>query len=204
MASAADESAPKRGRGRPKGSKATETQKAALDAGRAKRAAIRAARAEAKKSGDVPAKSRHQMLIDGELDVRELDEQELRRFRGRDIDGEFKGRTAPLPTQIHSKIRQRLLQTMQEGFEGFLPRAQAILEDIAEAGDTDSARVKAVDLLLQRGAGKVPDIVRVGAEDPWDAILSDVLREDGIESAEFNRLKQGLKDLAERGPTEEV
>ena len=186
----------------------TDKQKAVLNAGRVKaNASVRAkaaARKAARASGNAPTKSRHQMLIDGELSVKELDSQELSKFRGRDIDGEFKGRTAPLPARIHSQIRQRLLQTMQEGFEGFLPRAQAILEDIAETSEQDSARVKAVDLLLQRGAGKVPDIVRVGAEDPWDAILSDVLREDGIESAEFKRLKDGLNELASRAPDEDA
>lgn len=183
---------------------ATAAQKVAMAEGRAKRN-IRIADAKARRAScKMPEKSRHQMLIDGELAVRDLDEQELSKFRGRDVDGEFKGRTAPLPVRIHSQIRQRLLSIMQESFEGFLPRAQAILEDIAENGGHDSARVKAVDLLLQRGAGKVPDIVRVGPEDPWDAILGDVLREDGIESAEFKRLKDGLSDLASRAPDEEA
>jgi hypothetical protein len=166
-----------------------------LDAGREKRNKALAAR----KPKDPEAKSRHQMLVDGELGVADLDEQELSKFRGRDIDGEFKGRTAPLPVKIHSQIRQRLLNTMQKNIEGFLPRAVEILNDIAESSEQDSARVKAVDLLLQRGAGKVPDVVRVGAEDPWDVILGDVLKDGGLESDELRRLKDGLTDLAGRG-----
>jgi len=139
------------------------------------------------------------MLLDGELKVDELDDQELSRFRGRDIDGEFKGRIRPLPAKLHAQIRQRLLNTMQTNIEGFLPRAVEILNDIAESSEQDSARVKAVDLLLQRGAGKVPDVVRVGAEDPWDVILGDVLKDGALESEEFQRLKDGLADLADRG-----
>lgn len=171
----------------------TPARKAALNAGREKRN-----EALANRKKDPNKKSRHQMLLDGELTVAELDEDELRKFRGRDIDDEFKGRTAPLPARIHNQIRQRLLKIMQDGFESFLPRAQAILEDIAEAGESESARVKAIDILLQRGAGKVPDIVRVGAEDPWDAILSDVLTSDGLESGEFARLKEGMAKLKSR------
>lgn len=139
------------------------------------------------------------MLLDGELAVEDLDDEELKRFRGRDIDGEFKGRLRPLPVKLHAQIRQHLLNTMQKNIEGFLPRAIAILEDIAEGSDQDSARVKAVDLLLQRGAGKVPDVVRVGAEDPWDVILGDIVKEGGLESEEFQKLRDGLTDLAGRG-----
>lgn len=144
------------------------------------------------------------MLLDGELAVSDLDDQELSRFRGRDIDGEFKGRLRPLPVKLHAAIRQRLLNTMQANIEGFLPRAVEILNDIAESSEQDSARVKAVDLLLQRGAGKVPDVVRVGAEDPWDVILGDVLRDDALDSEEFKRLKEGLTDLAARGGDDEA
>lgn len=139
------------------------------------------------------------MLLDGELSVAELDSDELQHFRGRDVDGEFKGRIRPIPTKLAAQIRQRLLNQMQGAIEGFLPRAIAILEDIAESSEQDTARVKAVDLILQRGAGKVPDIVRVGAEDPWDAILGDVLKDGALDSDEFVRLKAGLEDLAGRG-----
>lgn len=171
----------------------TPAQKAALAAGRAKREATK------KRANSPKTKSRHQMLLDGELKVSELDDQELSRFRGRDVDGEFKGRTAPLPAKIHAQIRQRLLNNMQTLVEGSLPRAIEILNDIAESSEQDSARVKAVDLLLQRGAGKVPDVVRVGAEDPWDAILGDIVRDGALESEELKRLKDGLADLADRG-----
>jgi hypothetical protein len=143
------------------------------------------------------------MLLDGELAVSELDGEELERFRGRDIDGEFKGRIRPIPNKLAAQIRQRLLSQMQANIEGFLPRAVAILQQIAEDSEQDSARVKAVDLILQRGAGKVPDVVRVGAEDPWDAILGDVLREGGLESEEMQRLKEGLNDLASRGEADD-
>lgn len=165
----------------------------------AKGRATRAAALAERKKGPKATKSRHQMLLDGELGVDELDDQELENFRGRDIDGEFKGRIRPIPASIRNKIRQRLINKMQAGFESFLPRAQALLEEIAESSEQDSARVKAIDLLLQRGAGKVPDRMVLVDEDPWDTILNDVLQNDGLESEEYNRLKSGLADLASRG-----
>jgi hypothetical protein len=143
------------------------------------------------------------MLLDGELTVADLDEEELKRFRGRDVDGEFKGQIKPIPVKLNAQIRQRLLGMMQASIEGFLPRAVSILEDIAEGSEQDSARVKAIDLILQRGAGKVPDVVRVGTEDPWDAILGDVLRDGALDSEEMTRLKDGLNDLAGRGGTDD-
>lgn len=183
--------------GRPKG-QATEAQKKAMAAGRAARQK-KIAEQNARKKEPRATKSRHQMLVEGELAVADLDDEELKRFRGRDIDGEFKGRIRPLPPKIHAQIRQRLLGKMQSAVEGFLPRAVEILEDIAESSEQDSARVKAVDLLLQRGAGKVPDVVRVGAEDPWDVILGDIVKDGALESEEFTRLREGLADLASRG-----
>lgn len=185
--------------GRPPG-QATEAQKRAMAKGRATRAAQQAAR---KKKGPKATKSRHQMLLEGELRVADLDEEELKHFRGRDVDGEFKGRIRPIPQKLAAQIRQRLLNKMQANIEGFLPRATELLEEIAESSDQDSARVKAIDLILQRGAGKVPDVVRVGAEDPWDAILGDIFREGALDSEEFQRLKQGLDDLAERGESDD-
>lgn len=178
---------------------ATDAQKRAMAAGRAARAKQQAER----KSRPKAPKSRHQMLLDGEITVADLDGDELQHFRGRDVDGEFKGRIRPIPSKMAAQIRQRLLNQMQANIEGFLPRAVAILVDIAEDSEQDSARVKAVDLILQRGAGKVPDVVRVGAEDPWDAILGDVLKDGALDSEEFVRLKAGLEDLASRGETDD-
>ena len=181
------------GRGGQRGEQ-TPAQKAALARGRAKREATKK-RANSPK----PEKSRHTMLLDGEIAVADLDEEELKHFRGRDIDGEFKGRIRPIPPRIAAQIRQRLLNKMQANIEGFLPRAVAILQDIAEDSEQDSARVNAINLILQRGAGKVPDVVRVGPEDPWDAILGDIIRDGSLDSEEMERLKTGLSDLAARG-----
>jgi hypothetical protein len=178
---------------------ATDAQKAALNAGRLKaNETIRRKAAEkraAKAAGEVPEKSRHQMLLDGELSVDELDEMECQRFRGRDIDNEFKGRTKPLPPRIYNAIRDRLVREMDQGFKAFLPRAQAILEGIAESGEKDSDRVKATALILERGAGKVPDIVRVGVEDPWDAVLKDALGE--LSDAEAAKAKERLDRMGQ-------
>lgn len=179
---------------------ATDAQKAAMAKGRASRAS----KLEARKQGPRATKSRHQMLLDGELTVADLDGDELEHFRGRDIDGEFKGRIRPIPSKLAAQIRQRLLNKMQANIEGFLPAAVQILKDIAESSEQDSARVNAVNLILQRGAGKVPDVVRVGAEDPWDAILGDVLRDGALDSEEMQRLKSGLDDLASRGGTDDT
>lgn len=179
---------------RPKGSKNNDAQNAALARGRAKGAEItraRAARSRERKAKEPNKKSRHQMLVDGELSVDELDDIELQKFRGRDVDGEFKGRIAPLSAKIREAIRQRLMQQMQQGFESFLPRAQAILEEIAESGENESARVKATDILLQRGAGKVPDVVKVGAIDPWAQVLEEAMKQGEDEMAEAARERLG-------------
>lgn len=179
--------------GKGSGRKPSAAQLSALNAGRAK-GHQRYKDNASKREPD--GKSRHQMLLDGELSVDELDEFECQRFRGRDIDGEFKGRCKPLPPAIYNKIRDRLIREMNEGFQAFLPRAQALLEGIAESSDNDNARVRALQELLNRGAGKVPDIVRIGTEDPWDAVLRDALSEvDGSAAAKaqtrLSKMEQG-------------
>lgn len=179
----------------------TAAQKVALDKGRKKRHEETKARKTARKKEPKATKSRHQMLVDGELTVDELDDEELQRFRGRDINGEFVGRTKPLSPKLQAEIRQKLLSAMQTNIEGFLPRATALLARIAEDSDSDAARVKAIDLMLQRGAGKVPDVVRVGVEDPWDAVLADFLKAGTSDDPELakarerlERMTQGLSD----------
>ena len=182
----------------------TAAQLAALEAGRPKGQAVtraRAAKARARKAANPNAKSRHQMLLDGELKVADLDNEELRRWRGRDVDGEFKGRIAPIPAKIREQMRQRLLSIMQAGFESFMPQAQALLEDIAENGDSDAARLKAIDMMLQRAAGKVPDTLRIGVEDPWEAVLKDAL--DGMDDVEAGKARERLARM-KQGRTEDA
>jgi hypothetical protein len=180
--------------GNRKGQPMTPAQKAALDAGRVKGQAVtrkRAEKARERRRTNPNAKSRNQMLMEGEITVEDLDDEELQHFRGRDKDGEFKGRVPPLPPKIREAIRQKLLQQMQTIVEGFAPRAAAVLESIAEGGEHEPSRVKAAELLLQRSAGKVPDKVLIGSADPWADALEEFLGGADDESAAKARERLG-------------
>lgn len=169
-----------------------------MAAGRAKRHET----LKERKKKPKPAKSRHQMLLDGELTVDEMDDDELQRFRGRDINGEFVGPHKRLSPKMQGQIRQRLLDQMQRNIEGFLPRATEVLNQIMENSESDAARVKAIDILLQRGAGKVPETVRIGVEDPWDAVFADFLKSGLPDDPDLAQARERLERMTQ-GLTEE-
>ena len=163
----------------PKPGEQTAKGKSALDAGREKAheaTRARAASRRAARAANPDAKSRHQMLMDGELSVRDLDREELKAGRGRDIDGELKGRVAPIPQRIVAKMHQEIFRLHGEIMRSALVDATDTLVELANSPEVkDEVRIKAAAILLERNVGKVPQDIRVGSIDPWEQILDDML-----------------------------
>jgi hypothetical protein len=168
----------------------------ALDKGRAtrhetlkKRAAIRAENPE--------AKSRHQQLLDGELDVKDLDDEELKHGRGRDIDGELKGRMAPIPVKIVQALHAEIFRRHASMMRSALVDATATLIELANNPDVkDEVRIKAANIVIERNAGKIPQEVRVGSADPWDDILNEIMEESSDVAAK--RARERLSKMVQK------
>lgn len=149
-----------------------------IEAGRANLAKGRARqeerREEARKQGKPPAGQRHAMLLDGSLKVEDLDDDELRLGRVRGQDGGFTGRRKPLPAHIVSQMQAEAIKRAQAMFAGAAPAAVKRLLEIAADPDTkDSDAIRALQLVMERSMGKVPDTVRVEAADAWGKLLRE-------------------------------
>lgn len=154
---------------------ATEAELAAgranLAKGRARKAAARAA---AQEEDRTTAGERYAMLMDGRLKVEDLDDDELAKARLRSADGTFNGRGKKLPPHIVTQMQAESLKRAQAMFAGAAPAAVKRLLEIAADPDTkDSDAIRALQLVMERSMGKVPDTVRVEAADAWGKLLRE-------------------------------
>lgn len=158
-----------------KGRKATPAQKAALEAGQKKRkGTVERARA-ARARGD---KTPLQRYLDGEYPVREWDMDELERGYPKTLGGSFNGQPPRMPGRTHGEIRREVLRRGDQQLNGMYLVSLKVLQEIAEHGENEAARVKAANLLIERTAGKAVERIEIKSSDPWQDILDEVLDDD--------------------------
>lgn len=117
--------------------------------------------------------------------VETLDAEELASGRLKDKHGGFTGRP---PSFIP---RQFLMACQRELYTRFSTRVQANLEKATDelirlAFSTEMEakdRVKALQYLIERVVGKVPDKLEISAADPWEQIVSDIVSEVDADKA---------------------
>lgn len=141
-----------------------------LAKGRAKRDKIRE---QAKDAGLDPAPVRWAQLLDGTITVRDLDDEELERFRMRSKDGLMSGRPAMVPSHIAQAMRSEGIRRFQETIENSLLKIADTLLDIMENGEKDSDKIRAADILSNRILGKAPETITVRAETGFEELLRE-------------------------------
>lgn len=136
-----------------------------------------------------PPPERYRAFIDGEIDIKDLDDEEIARMQLRNSNGQFSGKP-PL-----SIPREMALLIMREGQERHAARmsakvraAEAVLDELMSpmhlGGPGDAAKIKAAQFVIERYAGKTPDVVishvhnEKSYEDVIDGVLVDVEEED--------------------------
>jgi hypothetical protein len=121
-----------------------------------------------------PAGERWAKLLDGTLDVKDLDDEELARMQVRGRDGGFAGRKRSVPSHLAQKMKDEAIRRAQEQFRLFAPKAVKRLLEIADDPDTKPAdAIRALDIALNRGLGKTPETVKI-IQDRWGDMLDDV------------------------------
>lgn len=123
---------------------------------------------------------RVQMLIDGRLDVRDLDDEEISRMQLRAADGSFRGRPSNyIPRPVVEAMKMEGQRRFQDWVSEAVPEAQRTIMAIMKNSHPvpgDAARLKAAEGILERYAGKVPDKVEMKAEiSKWDAIDAEII-----------------------------
>lgn len=162
------------------GHRVTEKSLAAGKANMAKgRETKRKKREAAIAAGQPKASDRWAMLLDGRLTVQDLDDDEIDKMRVRGADGGFSGRRHAIPSHLAQQWKQEAIRRATEQFHNATPKAVKRLIEIANDEDTKTGdAIRALQLVLERGLGKVPDTVRIEGQTPWDAALRDALPVD--------------------------
>lgn len=121
--------------------------------------------------------------MNGQVDLREWDEEELIRGRPRDKNGTFRGRPPTLmPRQVYDELRRRTLTEFHEKVRSnVLPAMDALAAMARGEEDADPARIKAIQEIINRFAGKAPEHVTMDVqveEKPWErAIAASIVRD---------------------------
>lgn len=127
-------------------------------------------------------------IMTGQEDVREWDNEEIRRGRRHDKNGGWRGRDPiVVPMALHQEAIRRTFEEAQEIMrEGLVP-AVRYLAGVIEDEDVEAKdRLKAVQMLLDRVLGKPLERVEIkGDPDPWeDAVVAAVVPLKAIEGKE--------------------
>lgn len=125
-------------------------------------------------------------LLDGTLTVRDLDDDEIEKMRVRGKGGEFSGRPNRMPSHLAREFRNEAIRRAGELFTHAAPRAVKRLLEIADDPDTkDADAIRALDIVLNRGLGKTPEVVRVEAANGFDRVAEAIIVDRGLaDSAE--------------------
>lgn len=131
-----------------------------------------------KAAKDAGIKSNLQRFRDGEYPVSDWTDEEVFKGRPINLDGTFGGGWPNFTGRQNQQIKQELLKRGQREIDSMYKDVVKVLHHVALYGDTDAARVKAADLLMQRTAGKVPDKIEFKSSDPWQDILDDIMDDE--------------------------
>lgn len=152
-----------------RGAKATAAQRAALEAGRARRAEL------LKDSTKGGQRSRHKQLLEGTLTVADLDDDEIKRMRVKNRKGgTFSGAARPIPPRLVVEFQREALKRAQDKIRTATPEAVKTIMDIANDPEVkESDRLKAAMYLIDRGLGKAPETLRLEGADTWGSMLRE-------------------------------
>lgn len=114
----------------------------------------------------------------GEITVRDLDDEELKRGRFRDSDGKFRGRSASLiPAEFHEEVMRRMLERGTEKIQHDFITAIETVVDVMKYSTDDAVRLRAANVIIERYAGKTADRVDLTvAVKPWEQTLKGIMK----------------------------
>lgn len=163
----------KRGRGRPKGTPASDAQKATAPQARKASAAARAKRkAERERSRAELEVPRWRLLENGDIAVSDLTDEELLRGEVANSDGSWEGRRHVFAPRMIGKMNTEYKRRIKRGMEKLGMLAIETIEDILMDDDARAQQAAMAKMVVEYNIGKVPDVVHVGAETEWDRLAS--------------------------------
>jgi hypothetical protein len=124
---------------------------------------------------------RAQALLDGTIDVSELDNEELARGYPKASDGSFRGRPPQvIPTALHNRMRKELFERAEVQLKKDLPDAAKFMSEIIADEEVDvKIRLDAAKWLIERVMGKNPTQIQISADAPFMELLEELHRDPG-------------------------
>lgn len=155
-----------------------------IEAGKANLAKGREAKRKAREEAEadpnrMSASERWARLLDGTLTVADLDEEELARMKVKGKDGTFNGPGRAVPSHLAQAMQKEGIKRATEMFRTAAPRAVKRLLEIADDPDTkDADAIRALDIVMNRGLGKMPETVLIEERSKFEDNQSSVFGVD--------------------------
>lgn len=159
------------------------------------------------------------LIAESILDLDEWDNEELIRGYRRNRNGRFGAAPQYIPREIQQEAFRRLVGRGERKLKVAYIKAVEALVELAHNAESEKVKLDAIKTLMERVVGKVPDVVRVSQEAPWEAMLADAIvplseavpleltpGDDGVYAMEDMPESEGevetpTADAAQRDPT---
>ncbi len=117
-------------------------------------------------------------LMTGEIEIEDLDDEELAKGMCRNEDGTFPKRQPEfVPKSMYDRMTRELFKRSDDALrEGLVDAVQSMVA-MTQDGDVDEKlRVDITKWIFERLRGKVPDVVQVTQEKPYEVVLTHIHR----------------------------
>jgi uncharacterized protein YecE (DUF72 family) len=132
------------------------------------------------------------MLLDGTLDLAELDEEELARGYPRAADGSFRNPPVVIPRAIHARMMRELFERANQKLRENLTEATTTMTSIMNNTEYDpKVRMDAAKWVVERLMGKTPDVNVTIDEKRYEGLFNRIERSLGGEIVEGEIVDDG-------------
>lgn len=147
------------------------------------------ARAEARDAAPLPEKTdakksvaiggRMLQLLEGDIDVADLDDEELMRGEFRDQSGSLRSSNKLIPKTMHQELMRRILHRGTERIRSDFFSAIDVVTAIMRDETVDPAvRLRAANTIIDRVAGKVADKIDLTVDvRRYEHVITEIVRE---------------------------
>jgi hypothetical protein len=115
------------------------------------------------------------LIAESVLDLEDWDNEELIRGYRRNRSGRFGEPPKYISREIQQEAFRRLIGRGERKMKQAYIEAVEQLVKLARSANSEKTRLEAIKVLMERVVGKVPDIVHVSQEAPWEAMLADAI-----------------------------
>jgi len=156
-----------------RGEPASESQRAALKRGQAKRTK----QLKDRPKDEEGARERWSKLLDGSLTVGELTDEEIKRKRVHGPGGVFTGSPPRMPSHLDAQFQSEQLKRAKSQIRKGLPSAIRTMTEIANDPEHKD-QFRAAQWLAEHSLGKAPETVNIKTDDHWGKLLGEALDVD--------------------------